>query len=124
MAGRFDQARDLARRGLKLAQESGHRSGETGSLHILADIAARTDLLEQAEVQYRDALALAEDLGMRPLAARCRHGLANVSARRSEPEKARIELAAATVMYRDMGMGFWLRQLEASNCASRPIHSD
>ena len=111
LGGRFDEAGDVARVALKLARESGQRGDEAGSLHVLADVAARAGDLDQAEIQYRHALALAEELGMRPLAARCRHGLATIYAGKADPETASADRAAATAMYRDMGMALWLDQL-------------
>jgi tetratricopeptide (TPR) repeat protein len=73
LAGRLEEAYDLAERTLALTRAHQERGNEAYVLHLLGDIAAQHNPpeSEQAETHYRQALALAEELGMRPLQAHC-----------------------------------------------------
>ena len=114
LAGQTGQARDLARRSLKIAHDGGHRNGEAGALHVLAKAAAHDGLLEQALRHYTDALAIAEKHEMRPLAARVRHGLGEVYLLMAEQNLARENLVIAVEMYRQMGMWFWIEAVNGT----------
>jgi tetratricopeptide (TPR) repeat protein len=111
-ANRLKEALPLARRALTVAREGGGRNDETRALHLLGNITAGLDSLEDAEGHYRDALALAEELEMRPLLAHCHLGLGKLHWRTGKREQAQENVVTAATMYRDMGMTYWLEQAE------------
>ena len=113
LAGRLEDALELAERALTFARESGQRGDEAWALRLLGEVTARRDPPEHADGHYRDALALAEELGMRPLVAHCHLGLGKLYRRTGKREQAQKHVATATTMYRDMGMTYWLEQAEA-----------
>jgi class 3 adenylate cyclase/tetratricopeptide (TPR) repeat protein len=114
-AGRRDEARASAQRGLEICRRLKRRGSEAETLHVLGEIAATAAPLDAdaAEAHYREALALAEELGMRPLVAHCHLGLGRLYRRTGQPEQAQEHLSTATTMYREMDMRFWLEQGEA-----------
>jgi tetratricopeptide (TPR) repeat protein len=116
VAGRVDDAMQLAQHALELSHTHRSREAEAWALRRLGEIAARRSPpeAEQAEAHYQQALALAEELGMRPLQAHCHRGLGTLYAATGQQEQARTELAAAIALYRDMAMTFWLPQTEAA----------
>jgi DNA-binding winged helix-turn-helix (wHTH) protein/tetratricopeptide (TPR) repeat protein len=116
MAGRQDEAMDLARRALELSRASNERGHQAWALHLLGDIAARREPPESAlaEAYYRQALGMADELGMRPLQAHCHLGLGTLYAKIDQREQACTELAGAIDLYRAMDMTFWLPQTEAT----------
>jgi tetratricopeptide (TPR) repeat protein len=77
LAGRRDEALDVARRALDLAYRQKERGNEAWILRLFGEISAQADRLDQesAQAPYRQALARADELGMRPLAAHCHLGL-------------------------------------------------
>ena len=116
LAGRLQEAVQLAGRALDLARAHKERGHEAWALRLLGEIAAHQDPpeIEPAEHHYRQALALAEELGMRPLQAHCHLGLGTLYAKTGQREQARAELSTAIEMYRAMEMTFWLPQAEAA----------
>jgi tetratricopeptide (TPR) repeat protein len=116
LAGRMQEAMQLAGRALDLARAHKERGHEAWALRLLGEIAAHQDPLEiePAEHHYRQALALAEALGMRPLQAHCHLGLGKLYAKTGQREQARAELSTAIDLYRAMQMTFWLPQAEAA----------
>ena len=76
-AGRLEEAQVLAEGALAHARERQERGHQAYALHLLGDIAMRSDPSDNtlAEAHYRQALALANELGMRPLVAHCHLGL-------------------------------------------------
>ena len=115
LAGRLEEANDLAGRALALACAQKERGNQAHALRLLGAIAAHGDLpqVEPAEDYYRQAIALAEELGMRPLLAHCHYGLGTLYLKTGRLEPARLELTAAIALYRTMDMAFWLPQAEA-----------
>jgi tetratricopeptide (TPR) repeat protein len=115
LAGRREDALELARRALTLARERGQRPNEAKALRLFGEIASHRDSpeVETAEDCYRQAFALADELGMRPLLAHCHRGLAELYRRAGKHEQARDHLITATTMYREMEMGFWLERTAA-----------
>ncbi len=115
LAGRMQEAVQLAGRALDLARAHKERGHEAWALRLLGEIAAHQDPpeIEPAAHHYRQALALAEELGMRPLVAHCHLGLGTLYTKTGQREQARAELSAAIEMYRAMEMTFWLSQAEA-----------
>ena len=116
LAGRTQEAVQLARRALDLARAHKERGHEAWALRLLGEIAAQQDSpqIEQAEAHYHQALALAEELGMRPLVAHCHLGLGTLYAKTSQRQQARAELSTAIELYRAMEMTFWLPHAEAA----------
>ena len=113
LAGRLDDALPLVRRAQTLATEHGQGGYEVRALHLLGEITARSNSLQQAEGHYRDALALAEKIDFRPTAAHCHLSLAKLYRRTDQRKQAQEHLDMATTMYREMNMPFWLEQAEA-----------
>jgi tetratricopeptide (TPR) repeat protein len=116
LAGRLEEAQALAEGALAHARAHQERGNEAYALHLLGDIAARSDPpeSERAETHYRQALALADELGMRPLQAHCHRGLGTLYAMTGQHEQARTALSTAIEMYQSMAMTFWLPQAEAA----------
>jgi len=116
LAGRMQEAAQLARRALALARAHKERGHEAWAMRLLGEIAAHQDSpeIEPTKHHYRQALALAEELGMRPLVAHCHLGLGTLYAKTGQREQARAELSAAIEMYRAMDMTFWLPPAEVA----------
>src|SRR6516162_1458986 len=115
VAGRLDEATQMALRARDLAQQRRERGCLAEALRLLGEIAVHQDPpeVESAEVHYRQALVAAEELGMRPLQAHCRLGLGKLYRRTGKQSQAQEHLATAAAMYREMDMGFWLEKAEA-----------
>jgi len=77
LAGRREDALEVARRALELAHRQKERGNEAWVLRLLGEITAQDDPPDQesAQAHYRQALARADELGIRPLAAHCHLGL-------------------------------------------------
>jgi tetratricopeptide (TPR) repeat protein len=116
LAGRMEDARQLAARALDLARAHKERGRQAWALRLLGESLAHGDPheVEQAEDHYQQARALAEELGMRPLLAHCHLGLGTLHSQVGRLEQARVELATAMALYRSMAMTFWLSQAEAA----------
>jgi tetratricopeptide (TPR) repeat protein len=116
LAGRSQEAWQLARQALDLAQQCKERPNEAHALHQLGVVQAHADPPDtvQAEAHYQQALVLAHELGMRPFIAHCHFGLGTLYTRIGQREQARAELTAAIDLYRTMDMTFWLPQAEAA----------
>jgi tetratricopeptide (TPR) repeat protein len=116
LAGRMQEALQLAGRALALSRDHKERGYQAWALRLLGEIAAHQapPESEPAAHHYRQALGLAEELGMRPLVAHCHLGLGTLYAKTGQREPAHIELVAAIEMYRAMAMTFWLPQAEAA----------
>jgi tetratricopeptide (TPR) repeat protein len=116
MAGRMQEAVQLAGRALDLSRDYKERGHEAWALRLLGEVAAHQNPpeVEPAAHHYRQALALADELGMRPLVAHCHLGLGTLYARTGQREQARAELSTAIAMYRAMAMTFWLPPAEVA----------
>jgi class 3 adenylate cyclase/tetratricopeptide (TPR) repeat protein len=114
LAGRMQEAIQIAGRALDLSRAHKERGHEAWALRLLGEIAAHQDPpeIEPAADHYRQALALAEELGMRPLQAHCHLGLGTLYAKTGQREQARVELSTAIELYRAMEMTFWLSRAE------------
>ena len=114
LAGRREDALEVARRALELAQRQKERGNEAWVLRLVGEITAQADPPDQesAQAHYRQALARADELGMRPLVAHCHLGLGKLNRRTDNREQAQEHLATATMLYREMDMRFWLEQAE------------
>jgi tetratricopeptide (TPR) repeat protein len=115
LAGRREEAHQVASRGLSLAREKKERGYEAWTLRLLGEIASHRDPtdVEKAEDYYRQALALAEELGMRPLIAHCHVGLGKLYRRIGRRQRAEEYLSTGVAMMREMEMGLWLERAEA-----------
>jgi class 3 adenylate cyclase/tetratricopeptide (TPR) repeat protein len=114
LAGRREDAFEVARRALDLAHRQQERGNEAWVLRLLGEITAQADPPDQesAQAHYRQALARADELGMRPLAAHCHLGLGRLCRRTGQREQAQEHLSIATTLYREMSMTQWLEQAE------------
>jgi tetratricopeptide (TPR) repeat protein len=114
LAGRRDEAIQLAEPTLAHASEQNLRGKQAWTLRLLGVIHTQSDpiALELAGASYRQALALAEELGMRPLQAHCHLGLGTLYVQTGRQEQARTALVTAIELYRAMEMTFWLPQAE------------
>jgi tetratricopeptide (TPR) repeat protein len=121
MAGRQDEAMDLARQALELSRAFNERGHQVWALRLLGEIVAQCDppAVEQAEVSYQQALALAKALGMPPLLAHCHLGLGTLYTRLGRQGQACPALSATIELYRAMDMTFWLSQAEATLASLR-----
>jgi len=115
LAGRLDEAAQMALRAWDLAQQRRERGRLAGVQRLLGEIAVHRDPpeIESAESHFCQALAAAEELGMRPLQAHCRLGLGKLYRRTGKQAQAQEHLVTAAAMYREMDMGFWLEKAEA-----------
>jgi predicted ATPase/class 3 adenylate cyclase len=115
LAGRREDALEVARRALELAHRQKERGNEAWVLRLLGEITARADPpdRESAQAHYRQALVRAGELGMRPLAAHCHLGLGKLYRQVGQQEQSQDHLTIATTMYREMGMGLWLEKAKA-----------
>ena len=114
LAGRMDEAGELARQATELARTHEERGHEAWALRLLGEASARGDPLDLSttEDHYRQALGLATELGMRPLMAHCHLGLGKLYRRVGRHDSAQEHLTTATTMYREMDMAFWLTRAE------------
>jgi tetratricopeptide (TPR) repeat protein len=115
LAGRREEAIQVASRALSLARDKKERGYEAWALRLLGEIAAQEDPpdVRDAEEHYRKAIALAHELGMRPLMAHCHVGLGKLYRRIGNREQAKEHLTTTTAMMREMEMGLWLEKAEA-----------
>ena len=114
LAGRREEANQVASRGLSLARDKKERGFEAWTLRLLGEIASREDPLDsgKAEDHYHQALTLAEELGMRPLMAHCYLGLGKLYRRTGNLHQAKKHFTNSVTMMRDMQMGLWLEKAE------------
>jgi DNA-binding SARP family transcriptional activator len=114
-AGRVDEARHLAGRCLRAAQQIGERATQAEGLHLLGEIASRAEPgdAQEAERCFREALAVATELGLRPLAAGCHLSLGRHYRRTGKRQDGEAHLATAMTLYREMNMRRGLEQAEA-----------
>jgi tetratricopeptide (TPR) repeat protein len=117
LAGREEEAKQVALRGLSLSRDKKERGYEAWALRLLGEIAVHKDPPDILEVEnhYRQALALAEELGMRPLIAHCHVGLGKLYRRIGNRQQAEEHLTTATAMMREMEMELWLEEAEAES---------
>jgi tetratricopeptide (TPR) repeat protein len=115
LAGRADDARELAKRAVVHANAHKERGHQAYALRLVGEVAAQRHPpdIEQAEAAYRQAITLADTLGMRPLRAYCQLGLGKLYRRVGRMQQAGVELVAARELFRSMEMTFWVSQAEA-----------
>jgi class 3 adenylate cyclase/tetratricopeptide (TPR) repeat protein len=115
LAGRREEANQVASRSLSMARDKKERGYEAWTLRLLGEISTHKDPPEAqlAEDYYRQAMGLADELGMRPVLAHCHVGLGKLYRRISKNEKAKTNLSDGIAMMREMEMGLWLARAEA-----------
>jgi tetratricopeptide (TPR) repeat protein len=115
LAGRAGEALERARSAVDLSRKQHERANEAVGLRVLAEIAARSDPLDEkrAEELYASSLALANELGMRPLVAHCHLGIGQLLGRTGGRDLARTHLSAAVASYKEMGLTYWLKRATA-----------
>ena len=116
LAGRRDEAVDLATSALTFARILQARGNEAYALWLHGEIHAQQEPLagEAADAYYQQALALAKELEMRPLQAHCHLALGTLSTKRGQLAQARVELSTAIELFHTMGMTFWLPRAQAT----------
>jgi tetratricopeptide (TPR) repeat protein len=116
LAGRADEACELAERAVERTTTHKERGHLAYALRLLGEITAQRQPpeVEQATEYYQQALALAEELGMRPLQAHCHRGLGLLYAKIGRRDEARADLSTAIDLYQAMEMTFWLPQAETA----------
>ncbi len=119
LAGRADEAAEVAARTAELAAKNQFRGSEARLSYLLGEIGAQRDPPETvaAEEHYQRALALADELGMRPLSAHTHLGLGQLYQSIARPREAESHIAKATAMFEDMDMRV---ATEQANPASQP----
>jgi class 3 adenylate cyclase len=105
-AGRIDEAAPLAKLYVQLARAAGTRGPLAWGLHVLADVATRSEPpdVEIAETALDECLALASDLGMRPLHARGLLTRGQLLRRLGRRDEARTTVADAAARFRALDM--------------------
>ncbi len=106
LAGRADEAAEVAARTAELGAESLFRGREARHSYLLGEIGAQRDPPETvaAEEHYQRALALADELGMRPLSANTHLGLGQLYQGIGRQREAESHIVKATAMFEDMDM--------------------
>jgi tetratricopeptide (TPR) repeat protein len=114
LAGRTDDAIEVAGRALDLSLRLKEQGYQSYARRLLGEVAAHRDPpdAETAEGHYRQAMTLAGELGMRPLVAHCHLGLGTLYSKIGRREEACAELSKAIGLYRSMDMTFWLPRAE------------
>jgi len=119
MAGKHDEARQLAGLALDGSRQRGERGYEAQALRLLAEIAAREQRRDDsARALFSEAQALAMKLEMRPLEARCRLGIGKLLLETGKQREAGVVLSSAIAMLGAMDMRLWLPEAEAALAAA------
>lgn len=113
VAGRHDDAAEMTRRGLELAEAQQEREGEIWALRLQGDLVAETDP-EQAERHYLAAIAGAATQGLRPHLAHGQLSLGELYATIGRHDEAVAALRATAALYQDLGMTYWLPRTESA----------
>ena len=100
-------------RALELANSREGRALEAWAMHVMAEINADMDRIEQAIDWYRQGLSQASEFSMLPLAEYCHLGLGQLLFKNGHTEKARTEINTAIDLYRSMDISLWGQQAEA-----------
>ena len=116
LAGRVEEATQLADHALELACTYKERGNEAWAHWLLGEVAAHRGppKAEEAHGAYSRAILLAEELGMRPLVGRSYLGLGRLYARSGDRGRSEEVLTRAATLFKDMEMGFWLEQMQAT----------
>jgi tetratricopeptide (TPR) repeat protein len=114
LGGRFDEAKEMAEKTLKLA-EQGNSFGELYALRAIAIIEAQTNGINARHVreQFGSCLEIAASRNMRPDLAITHFRYAELQEKRGDLDLAREQLDKATDLFREMEMTWWLARGEA-----------
>jgi len=106
LAGRIDEAAEMAKRAAELAVKRGFRGSEARASLLLGEICARRNPpnVSQAGDHYHRALALADELGMRPLVAHSHLVLGRIYRDLGSDENAENHLTRAAELFLAMDM--------------------
>jgi hypothetical protein len=117
LAGRVDEARTAAQRGLELATTHGERGSAVWARCALGDIelTAGPAGAQVARAHYEGAREEAERMELRGFLGRCHLGLGRVEALGDDRSRAREHLATAALLYRQAGSRSWLARVEAAS---------
>ncbi len=113
LAGRVDEATDMATQAYRLAEQHGERGYAAVATRMLGETAARAGQHAQAAEHYAAGLARSRALEMRPLVALCQLGLGELARRAGDGAAATESLAEAAGLLREMDMPYWLARAEA-----------
>lgn len=110
LAGRQEDAHQLATRALALSRTFKQRGHEVYALRLLGEIAVQCHPgeVERAEAYYLQALGIADALGMRLFQAHGHFGLGTLYGRMGRREQAQAALSTAMALSRTLDMTFWL----------------
>jgi DNA-binding SARP family transcriptional activator len=113
-AGRIDDARRCAERGLKLAREFRFQATEAHLLQICAVIELRREPADAVAASSfaAEALERSRALGARPLTGHCHLVLGRARQYAGHPGEAQRHFAAAARLFREMDMRHWLHAVE------------
>ncbi len=104
VAGRTDEAAEIAERIDRQATERGLRANRARAALLRGDIAAAQGRHDTAHEHYEIALTLSEELEMPPLAAQCRLALGRLCARSAQRPRAAELLSDAARRFDELGM--------------------
>jgi len=113
LAGRVDEAADMATQAYRLAEQHRERGYAAIAARMLGETAARAGQRAKAGEHYADGLARARALEMRPLVALCQLGLGELARRAGDGAAAKESLTEAAGLLREMDMPYWLARAEA-----------
>ena len=110
--GAFQDAIELATKGLQHVAASGERIGELAAMRALAVASAAETGADGDAVEERTGaiLKLADRRGHRPETALTHYAYAEVLQRRGDTSRAHEHLHAATTRFAEMGMAWWLQR--------------
>jgi class 3 adenylate cyclase/tetratricopeptide (TPR) repeat protein len=114
-AGRIEEAAPLAELYVRLTRAVNSKGPLAWALHLLADVAIRSEPpdAETAQTALAECLALATDLGMRPLHARALLTRGELLQRLGRLEEARTTIADAAGCFRALDMTSWATACDA-----------
>ena len=107
LAGRPDEATEVAARALNLARERHDRGVEGYALRLLGEITMASDPVDVTAARgwFQKALEIAQELEMRPLVAHCYFGLGRLHGRVSDSRIAEEHMASARSIFLDWTCG-------------------
>jgi tetratricopeptide (TPR) repeat protein len=121
LAGRPDEATEVASRALALACERHDRGAEAHAIRLLGEITAAADPMDvpAARERFQKGLEIAQELEMLPLVALCHFGLGRLHERVGDRTIAQDHLTRARSMFLELGMRFYAEQSAAIGAGSR-----
>jgi tetratricopeptide (TPR) repeat protein len=113
-AGRLDEARDVAARGIEAARASAEAGHEAESRYVMGSVlaASGSEHVATARMQFEQAREQADSLGLWPLVARCHLGLGLLLRTMGDETAATGHIETATQSFRQMHLTPWLEEAE------------